>query len=168
MNKMSKERFWKKVERNGPSDCWIYTGVVNANGYGVICIDWKNHSAHRAAWFYTYGEWPKFLLHSCDNRRCVNPAHLREGNHQQNAQDRVDRGRSAQGSSHGRARLAESDISQIDILYWQEKRTEQSIADLYGVSRGTISHAIFRRNWKHVERKVPIDPERSRGSVRLI
>lgn len=33
----------------------------------------------------------EFALHSCDNPPCINPAHLRPGDHQANADDRVER-----------------------------------------------------------------------------
>ena len=38
-----------------------------------------------------------FALHTCDNRRCVNPDHLYEGTAGQNARDRAARGRTRNG-----------------------------------------------------------------------
>lgn len=34
------------------------------------------------------------IMHTCDNPRCVNPAHLREGTLKENSQDSADKGRS--------------------------------------------------------------------------
>ena len=96
------ERFWSKVDKTpglGNGECWEWRGSVH-RGYGATAIKGiGNQGAHRAAWFYTYGTLPvMILLHSCDNPPCVNPAHLREGTHQDNADDKMDRGRHFQKS----------------------------------------------------------------------
>lgn len=52
-------------------------------------------NASRVAWELTFGEIPKGLevLHSCDNRLCVNPEHMRLGTHRENMQDCIRKGR---------------------------------------------------------------------------
>jgi len=71
--------------------------TVSGKGYGSFTWSEKGQKsrcmAHRYGWFATYGEWPKlFLLHQCDNRKCVNPSHLREGTQKENGEDLVLRG----------------------------------------------------------------------------
>jgi hypothetical protein len=86
-------RFWAKVDRRGPDRCWEWTGKL-AKGYGSIrwCGQWL--LAHRLSYVWTHGAIQDGLLviHSCDNPKCVNPAHLRLGTHRDNALDTVERG----------------------------------------------------------------------------
>ena len=51
--------------------------------------------AHRRVFFETYGYLPAVVMHTCDNPRCVNPAHLVAGDWNSNNKDRAKKGRSA-------------------------------------------------------------------------
>jgi len=79
---------WKKLRR-GKSDGSI-AGGINDLGYRFINLDREYHRAHRLAWLYVYGEWPKTSLdhinHSrADNRIC----NLREAPHLVNCKNRT-------------------------------------------------------------------------------
>jgi hypothetical protein len=53
-------------------------------------------AAHRVAYIAHYKENPKaWLRHTCDVNCCVNPIHLIPGTPKENAQDRIERNRSA-------------------------------------------------------------------------
>ncbi len=90
------ERFWQKVAKGGPDDCWMWTGGKADHGYGLIYIDGKNRRTHVISW-----EWandckaPKGMsvCHTCDTPSCVNPAHLWLGTHRENLQDAGRKGR---------------------------------------------------------------------------
>jgi hypothetical protein len=66
-------------------------------------------SAHRIAYIIKHGSIPegKFVLHKCDNAKCINHEHLELGDHEKNMSDRDNRGRTAKGSSHGMASINE-------------------------------------------------------------
>lgn len=84
------ERWWQKVNKDGPSGCWLWTGGVDRGGYGQfdVIIDGKhtNHRAHR--WGYEQLVRPlaadEPLDHLCRVHACVNPDHLEPVTHQQN------------------------------------------------------------------------------------
>lgn len=88
------ERFWSKVNRDGPwcerlgSSCWSWTGYVSASGYGTLYYDRRVGYAH----VFSFGlEGDSDLNcqqvdHRCLNRGCVNPHHLRLATPKQNAE----------------------------------------------------------------------------------
>ncbi len=75
--------------------CWIWLGTVNADMYGSIRVGDKVMRTHRLTYLAVKGAIPrgKVLRHTCDVRQCCNPAHLIVGDHEDNTQDIVDRGR---------------------------------------------------------------------------
>jgi HNH endonuclease len=87
-------RFWIRVQRGAPDECWPWLGVLQTWGYGAFTSP-VGQSAHRFAYFDTKGPIPpdRHVLHSCHNRRCVNPAHLRLGTAADNMHDMVEAGR---------------------------------------------------------------------------
>jgi hypothetical protein len=97
-------RLWINVRVAGPSECWPWMGSIHEGGYGTFYIGRLYCSAHRLMMEYVTGRTPTlYVLHSCDNRRCVNPAHLREGTHEENMADRVARRRTASGPRQSEA-----------------------------------------------------------------
>jgi hypothetical protein len=91
------ERFYAKVDRRGPDDCWPWQGAThNKNGYGSFRFDGRARVASRYALMIKLGR--RLLpgekaLHECDNPPCSNPAHLFSGTTADNAQDAVRKGR---------------------------------------------------------------------------
>lgn len=89
------ERFWRRVKRT-PS-CWVWMGAVNARGYGRTNVSGRMTLVHRVALMLAGRDVPprRVLMHACDNRRCVNPAHLTIGTVTDNNRDRTAKGRDA-------------------------------------------------------------------------
>lgn len=89
------ERFWEKVDTSG--ECWEWTGARTKAGYGNLSLPRGagNINAHRYSFLLHYGPFHKSLIvcHSCDNRGCVNPAHLWLGTDHDNAKDKMRKGR---------------------------------------------------------------------------
>lgn len=92
------QRFWDKVDRRGPQDCWEWTAAKDARGYGRVGSKRpRTELAHRVAYRLTKGEIPSGMLvcHSCDNPPCCNPEHLFVGTDADNNKDMHTKGRDA-------------------------------------------------------------------------
>lgn len=93
------ERFWSKVNKDGPipehrpdlGKCWVWTGQLNNMGYGVFkpASYHREIGAHKVSWIFAYGDVPTGLhvLHRCDRGCCIRPEHLRLGNRLSNSRD---------------------------------------------------------------------------------
>lgn len=94
--------FWSKVSYIAHDGCMVFQGAERVKGYG--CVEMRGRTsrthrralAHRAAYAMIWGICPgdKMVLHTCDNMRCVNPAHLVLGTQQENIADMIKKGRS--------------------------------------------------------------------------
>jgi hypothetical protein len=90
------ERFMKHVHKSiDPVGCWWWTGSIMSSGYGHFKMAGGMVGSHRASWQLAFGPIPEglFVLHHCDNQRCVNPEHLFLGTHADNVRDCVAKGR---------------------------------------------------------------------------
>ncbi len=119
--------------------------------------------AHRIAFELANGPIPAGLLvlHSCDNRKCVNPAHLRCGTHLDNAADRNSRGRQAtgdritrnkhipRGSEHREAKLSESQVLDIRSRH-ADGESSRCLARKFSMSHMNIRRIVNRVTWKHI------------------
>lgn len=86
----------------GARGCWNWTRNIGRNGYGQIKVFGKMVSAHRYAYSQYKGPIPEGaeVLHRCDNKRCVNPQHLRLGTHAENMAEAAERNLMRSGQDH--------------------------------------------------------------------
>jgi hypothetical protein len=137
----TKERFLEKVVEQ-PSGCHEWSGCLMPNGYGQFHLNGKTAYAHRVAYELANGPFPKeaFVMHSCDNRKCVNPAHLSLGTFDANMADMVEKSRQAHGAKNGRAKLTPDQVRAIRL----EVGTHKEIGERYGVGQPLVTI------WKHI------------------
>lgn len=135
-------RFWSKVRKGKPDECWEWTGAMS-HGYGAFFVNWKcTVIAHRMAYMLCKGPVPEtiFVCHHCDNPKCVNPDHLFLGNHADNMHDGWSKERFPYGENHSKAKLSFREVSTIRRIGTRVK--QRVLASLFGVSRGHISEII--------------------------
>lgn len=136
-------------------DCWIWIFAHNGKGYGFIgeTIDGKEFCrlAHRVSYQYHYGDLTDDLmvLHSCDNPKCINPAHLRKGTCSENIQEAFDKGRKTQpvlfGENNPKSKLT---LEQVKFIKANPQMMHTELAKMFGVKPNTIRGVRIGRTWK--------------------
>lgn len=142
------ERFWSKVDRCGPGECWPWKGCRSHYNHGQIWFRGKMLTAYRVCWELVHGPIPNGLqvCHHCDNPICVNPVHLFLGTQADNIRDATLKGHRARGEASPQAKLTSTDVRAIrDRLAVGINRN--TIARTYRVSPRTIDFIQTRRTW---------------------
>ena len=80
------------------NECMNWTGARFVNGYGQAKINGRKIRVHRFIWEWLHGRklepWPQeVVMHTCDNRLCINPEHLVVGTQRDNLNDMRSKGR---------------------------------------------------------------------------
>ena len=73
------ERFWSKVDKSGPSGCWLWKAGKRTGGYGEFHFRGRGWASHRWLLVHTLGvDIPTSMEcdHLCRTRACVNPGHI--------------------------------------------------------------------------------------------
>lgn len=123
--------------------CILFDGAPGSSGYGQVSHRKKVISAHRYSYMSHVGPIPRGLhvLHSCDNRACVNPNHLSLGTNADNVADRTQRGRSASGDRHGRSRIPNRYVAYIFEMR-NMGLTQREIGYAVGVHRSAVGKIL--------------------------
>lgn len=152
-------RFWRHVRKAGPDGCWEWQGSRfrkgGSKGYGRM---FEKHggkrrllSPHRVSYELHIGTVPdgQGVLHSCDNRACVNPRHLFTGTDMDNKRDAVQKGRHAFGARVGNSRLSGGTVRAVRMRH-RAGESQAALAREYGVHPSTIYAVVHRKWWRHV------------------
>ena len=142
------KRFQAKCSKPTIHGCIIWLGTLNNVGYGQLQLSKTKGMkyAHRIAWVMKHGdlesEW--FVLHRCDQPRCVNVEHLFLGTAKDNTRDMVAKKRHPWRQGTRWQRLNAIDGERICDLR-ASGCTQQQIADWFGVSRPLVSMILSGR-----------------------
>lgn len=140
-------RFNSKYIVDEETGCWNWQGCLNKGGYGLFSHYKRSFLAHRFSYEYFNGPLIKGLIccHSCHNRSCVNPNHLRQDTTLSNSIDMVV------------AKRQQCQILSIDEVIQIKKELQdpyigqnKDLAHFYKVHPDTISQIKRGKNWSHV------------------
>lgn len=148
--------FWTRVSKSEATECWLWIGALDKQGYGKLFYgngpgnSWR---AHRFSYELHHGKIngsgrELFVCHKCDNPRCVNPAHLFLGTAKDNVHDMIAKGR-AKMSHHSPSFDAEA----ARILYL-EGNGYKRLSKRFGVSHQAIQECFVRRGWHIAGRRI--------------
>lgn len=141
-------RFWNKVKKAEPDECWEWQAGCCRDGYGTFHYNGKSTGAHCVSYLLTKGEIPlgMVVMHTCDNPPCCNPSHLKLGTHKDNAHDAIKKGRFSPLQ-----KIFVGDVREIRRLYAVGSYTYEGLGTLYGVLKPMICRIVNRNNWKHIK-----------------
>jgi hypothetical protein len=143
--------------------------MAKVRGYGVYGKRGVGRAyVHRMVCEFFHGPPPPdkpMALHSCDNPACYEPSHLRWGSAQDNSDDAVARRRTAAGDRNGSRKHPESrprgsrhagaKFTEQQVVYVRQQlttgRTQQSLADEFGVRQQAISWLKSGKTWTHID-----------------
>jgi hypothetical protein len=157
------ERFWKKVFKTTPDDCWEWIGSVAESSYGVINLGGNAgpFTAHRVAWFLANLKRipPKrHVMHKCNYPPCCNPAHLALGTAKQNIRYSVDCDRNEvpepkRGELNPASKLSDKDVAFIRKVFEPRCRTgkycREALSKRFGISGTHVRRIANGLVWKH-------------------
>lgn len=139
------EHYSEQVTETG---CILWTGCINASGYGILNHKGSARLAHRLAWTEAHGAIPAGLcvLHRCDTPACINVDHLFLGDNAANVQDKVRKGRARgqPGEENPNAKLTAEDVSRIR----REKLRACEVRDQYGICYGHALRIVNSQSWE--------------------
>ncbi len=156
-------RFWERVDRRGPDECWLWLGKPDPKtGYARITDYWDKFYVHRYSYELAYapipaGRWIQ-VCHSCDVKLCVNPRHLWLGTARANNDEKIARGRARYGTApqrkgmaNPRAKLTDATVREIRRRYATEAVTYRQLGTEYGVNFSMVHKIVRRLAWAHID-----------------
>lgn len=150
------QRFWAKVARGGPSECWPWVGgATKPRGYGKQRVAGRDLMATHIALALSGQPRPSAghqALHSCDNPRCVNPAHLRWGVHDDNMADKITRDRCSRlvGETNPNGTAVTPEAIAFKTYVLNSPKGNILLGRELGKSTTLIGDIRRGRKWKHV------------------
>ena len=133
MTEETYNNFLKQVDAS--ESCWIWTGKIHKSGYGYLHHNRKFFYAHKFSKEYSLGRTinPGYeCCHSCYNKLCVNPSHIREDTRKSNIIDNVLTG------NHNTVKLSVEDVKSIRKMASLGK-SDKEISELFNVCRRNIN-----------------------------
>lgn len=149
------DSFNKNVIKN-EKGCWGWSGGVYPNGYVKMNCSPNGIRplGHRISWLIHNGDIPtnKIICHTCDNRSCTRPDHLFLGSQSDNIRDMHKKRRGLLGDTHTNSKLNSIQVLKIRELL-SGKHLQREIAEMFNVSRPTITLIKNGKNWAHLSKE---------------
>jgi hypothetical protein len=162
-NLLITKKFWDEHREEVPSGCIEWRGATHRQGYGMInAVRLSDEQAimtvtHRVAIMEATGKnltSQDFIINTCDNKLCCNPAHYFIGDYSDRTQMMKMRGRVGLGKRGPRITPPKKQVRNYkyteEEIQWVRLATPQDIAERYNIDSkraGCMRH-LFRNGYK--------------------
>jgi hypothetical protein len=147
------QAFVDEAAKTTSTDCVLWPFKSRDHGgYPVVKRGRRTVAVSRVLCEMVHGKPPVSGLqaaHSCGNKDCCNPWHIRWATQTENNRDCVRHGTIPRGESHHSSKLTIADVKEIRRLATLMPQNE--IAARFAVAPQTICRIALRRTWKHVD-----------------
>lgn len=133
--------------------CVPWPFYIGARGYGMTTVANTPKGAHRRVCELAHGPAPfvgAHAAHSCGNRECVNPKHLRWATPSGNFADKHKHGTRQVGELGPSSKLTNKEVIAIRRTRRDTDLTLKEIAEKFGVSLTNVSMIANRKTWTHI------------------
>lgn len=124
-------------------ECIEWTKACNSSGYPVTWVNNKIAYVHRIIMEAVETD---IVMHLCDNKKCINPLHLKVGTPKENSLDMKSKNRQAKGEACGNAKLTEKEVKEIRMSHLSSRK----LAALYNISKTNILDIKNNKIWRHL------------------
>ncbi len=130
------------------SGCWLYKKSASG-AYGKIRFKMKWYSAHRESYKAFKGEIPdgKWVCHSCDIPKCVNPDHLFLGTAKENMKDASKKNRLITGQNCPLAKFTDIQTEEMKKLR-EEGFTYERLMRIFNCSMVHLSNIFASKKYR--------------------
>lgn len=140
------KRLYDNISIRQETSCWEWLGQTGSSGYGQIKCFGRMVSTHRLSYELYFGHIPKGLeiLHSCDNKLCINPDHLSANTHAKNMSDAAKRNRLPRGERHpmyGKPVERPRQSNKVKVL-GKIFKSQRAAEKFFGLGKGTVLYWI--------------------------
>ncbi len=162
LTKKQLNNFWAKVKKT--NDCWNWTAYT-ANGYGKVNLNGNSYLTHKVsliidgrlseAYKKEKGAKGVVVMHTCDNRKCVNPKHLLVATQKENMEDAKVKGRKWYGENAGELN-PNCTISKNKALAIKKSIKVNGnklvyIAKSFHVGKNIVANIAYGKSWVHLK-----------------
>lgn len=161
------EKLMSQVDKTpglGPKgDCWEWRGKVKTKwgGYGQFVIPHgASTTTHVASYQLHTGDTDTKgfdICHTCDNRICVNPAHLFKGTRKENLHDMIAKGRKPMAENHSNSKLSNDQALALRTRFLKGENTNL-LAKEFNVAASTVKKIGEGQRYRNLPPTIAIRP----------
>lgn len=124
--------------------CWNWIGGIRKDGYGQFHFRKHTVAANRISYFIAYKIDPgeNQVQHACNNKKCVNPRHLKLGDHSQNGKDYY-----LDGGLAGNSKIDFEIANKVRFLWSTGLYFQREIGEMFDITQGNVSRIINGETW---------------------
>jgi len=154
-----------------PNKCWLWNGNIDSRGYGKMCRKGKNCLVHRLLYQLKHPDIDisGYHIRHGDNcpKHCCNPAHMKRGGHQQNANDSAIK-YELRGRTYTCYELSQLDESHKDVTPEMIRMRIQNGYDVYRAMTQAPASNAGKAHLSHEQQELIVQRHKDKWTLKQI